>query len=236
MSETPPDPLPPDLLALLGAERDAADLPSPGVEDALARVMQSVRVPLAASAAIAPPAAPVPAAGTLVKRGLLALAFGAGVSAGAIGHAVLRPAAPGPERVVERVVERRVEVPGPERVVERRVEVPVAAPAVPPAAPATPLAAPRAAAPVETSAVERGLIDQARNALVRGNPEAALRAVRDHERRFPRGGLDEERDSLRVQALAAAGQGAEARVRAAEFHRRHPGSLLGAAVDRAVAP
>jgi hypothetical protein len=93
----------------------------------------------------------------------------------------------------------------------------------------------RAAPGIDTAAAERALIDQARNALVRANPEAALRAVREHEQRFPRGALDEERDGLRVQALAAAGRGDEARARAAEFHRRHPGSLLGTSVDRAVA-
>lgn len=227
MSGTPPEPLPPDLLALLDAERDVPEVPADEVERALTRVLRTVQPPV-----VAPPAPPAAGAavGSLLKRGALALAFATGVAVGAGGHAVLRPSPP----PIVRVVERRVEVPGPERVVERRVEVPVAAPTVVAPSAVAPSGA-RTAPGIDTAAAERALIDQARNALVRANPEAALRAVREHEQRFPRGALDEERDGLRVQALAAAGRGDEARARAAEFHRRHPGSLLGASVDRAVA-
>ena len=239
MSDAPPDPLPPDLASLLRAERDALAASAPDVERALSRVLATV-----GAAPVAPPthgAAPTASASVTgvgaLSKALVALTFAAGVGVGAAGHAVLRRPVAGPERVVVRTVEV-------ERVVERRVEVPALAPVAAPTPPAAPPAespppparAPSPAAPVDTSAAERALIDQARNALVRGSPDGALRAVREHERRFPHGALDEERDSLRVQALAAAGQAGEAASRAAEFHRRHPHSLLGATVDRAIAP
>ncbi|MFO0602467.1 MAG: hypothetical protein U0324_04795 [Polyangiales bacterium] len=54
-----------------------------------------------------------------------------------------------------------------------------------------------------------------------------------HARRFPRGRLAPEREALRVECLAARGERAAAEAARTAFHRRFPGSVLGAAVDRA---
>jgi hypothetical protein len=52
---------------------------------------------------------------------------------------------------------------------------------------------------------ERTLISKATTALRASEPAAALTALAEHHRRFPRGELSEEREGLRVHALLAAG-------------------------------
>lgn len=245
MSLEPPEPLPPDLAALLDDER-ARPMPPELDPDALLRALTAdlrldapdappADAPVAPGPAGAgPPAATTAGFGALKAAGLAAT-FALGVAAGAGGHAALRR----PERVV---VERVVRVP-----VERRVEVP-AAPAVeataapPPAAPAVaaPPSPPRPhAAPEDapSNALEReiALIDQATAALARDNHAAALASTREHLRRFPDGAMSEDRERLWIDALARSGRRDEARARAAEFFRRFPDSVHRARVERVVA-
>jgi hypothetical protein len=80
-------------------------------------------------------------------------------------------------------------------------------------------------------AAERILLETARTALERSDPSHALEALQRHQERFPRGQLREERESLRIGALVAAGRVEEARVKTDEFHRSFPGSLQAAALD-----
>lgn len=75
---------------------------------------------------------------------------------------------------------------------------------------------------------ERALVTQARTALARGDAAASLDALDRHAATFPRGRLAEERDALRVTALARLGRRDEARAAAATFATRYPKSpLLG---------
>jgi outer membrane protein assembly factor BamD (BamD/ComL family) len=74
----------------------------------------------------------------------------------------------------------------------------------------------------------------ARTALGRGHTDLALAALRRHTRAYPNGQLAEERDGLLVQALVAKGEFAQARQRAARFHRQHPHSLFWPVVDEAL--
>ena len=60
-------------------------------------------------------------------------------------------------------------------------------------------------------------MDIARAALARGKAAEARQALERHKRQFPTGQLVEERQALWVQALAAAGQGDEARNTAEQF-------------------
>ncbi len=83
------------------------------------------------------------------------------------------------------------------------------------------------------AAVERRLLERARTALARGQWTSALSAVRAHETRFPRGRLIEEREAIAIQALAASGEGNEARRRAGAFHARFPRSLFSGVIERA---
>jgi hypothetical protein len=80
---------------------------------------------------------------------------------------------------------------------------------------------------------ERDLLEAARTALGRGDAAGALRQLGLHVVRYPAGRLVEEREALRVEALAAAGDRERARAAALEFRRRFPASLFGPAVLRA---
>jgi hypothetical protein len=62
-----------------------------------------------------------------------------------------------------------------------------------------------------------------------------MAALSQHDRSFPSGLLQEEREALTIRALVLLGRVGEARSRALEFHARYPGSLMAPAVDRAVA-
>jgi hypothetical protein len=81
---------------------------------------------------------------------------------------------------------------------------------------------------------ERTIVERARSALVRGDGEAALVAVAQHEREFSRGQLAEEREVLAVQALVTAGRIQEAAERGARFRKAFPNSLLLPIVDQAL--
>jgi hypothetical protein len=87
----------------------------------------------------------------------------------------------------------------------------------------------------DTLAAERAIIDVARRAVGSGDGAAAMAALSRHERSFPSGLLQEEREALTIRALVLLGDMAEARSRATQFHARYPGSLMAPAVDRAVA-
>jgi hypothetical protein len=133
--------------------------------------------------------------------------------------------------------------------VDRAVPVVVASPAsaaaTAPAAPASPAldadalpsasASARAtAAPLDAGAAlaaESALLDVARTALARGEPDHALAAVGRHAAQFPHGVLAEEREALAVKALAQEGRGADARARADRFRARYPESLFSTAID-----
>ncbi len=84
-------------------------------------------------------------------------------------------------------------------------------------------------------AIERRLLDEARQDLARGEPQAGLAPLDRHAKRFPKGILTEEREALAVRLLAALGQGDAATSRAENFHRRFPNSLFTPAVDNAIA-
>jgi hypothetical protein len=84
-------------------------------------------------------------------------------------------------------------------------------------------------------ALERRLLDEARQALARGEPQTGLAPLDRHAKRFPKGVLTEEREALAVRLLAALDQSDAATARAENFHRRFPNSLFTPAVDNAIA-
>jgi hypothetical protein len=77
-----------------------------------------------------------------------------------------------------------------------------------------------------TLTAERALLDRARAFLEQGDAPAALRATREHERRFASGMLAQEREAIAIRALLILDQTREARVRLEQFRARHPGSVL----------
>jgi hypothetical protein len=227
MNRNEPPALPRDIQALLDVERASTDDYS-----ALKSVVRSqIAARLAATTPAKPPAprgggAPSP---TMVGKLLVpALTFAMGVGTGVISQKHLEPTP-----VVQAAP----------------LSVPVTAPVTPNPPPVAPVDAPvppaprklqlrpkpEAVAPVaDTSlAAENAILERARVALGRGEGGLALVAIDAHRRDFPRGRLAEEREALRVQALAGSGRTAEAKATAVAFHKDFPDSLFGAAVDAA---
>jgi hypothetical protein len=143
---------------------------------------------------------------------------------------------------------------------EERLPAPASPPAAPPS-PATPAGAPGPAPAAATGAraespaaqperaprveprererdrglgAERALIEQARTALAREKYTAAVEALERHAREFPGGELEEERESLQIQALVGLERFDQARKAAARFRRRFPRSIFTAVVDEAL--
>lgn len=80
------------------------------------------------------------------------------------------------------------------------------------------------APPLLDSAQDASLLQEARG-LVASNPARALTLTRDHELHFPNSALTEERQALRIEALARLGRHAEAARELAVFDQRFPRSI-----------
>ncbi|MDF2692624.1 MAG: hypothetical protein K0S65_1007 [Labilithrix sp.] len=89
--------------------------------------------------------------------------------------------------------------------------------------------------PAGDLAEEYRLIERARAGIESKDPAGALRSVHEYEERFPKGQLNQECESLHIQALVLAGRIDEARERAATFQARFPNGLLLPSVARAIA-
>jgi len=152
-----------------------------------------------------------------------------GGALGAAGHAYVAKSAP---------PARPPAVPALPRTSATPPSAPELAPG--PALPAAPSAsaAPEASAPRQdrprsggSLRAERLLLETASAALMRGDPRAAIVALRQHARQFPAGDLAEEREVLLVKALAAAGDHSAAEQRAKDFKKRFPDSMQEPSVN-----
>jgi hypothetical protein len=92
--------------------------------------------------------------------------------------------------------------------------------------PGTPQRADRAVSARESYGAELKLLQRAQAAYASGNLSQALTLVAQHGRRFPSGRLAEEREALRVRALANAGRTQEADRAAKAFATRFPRSVF----------
>ena len=210
------EPLSEELFKTLETER--ARPPAPA--DQLARLASRLDTTFAAAVPAAAAAAAGVAGGVGAKLALVAL----GLAVGAIGGAQLQAHfGAAREVIVERVVERVVEK-------EVRVEVPVRVQA-PTTAPTPRVVEEVPRAPME---LERLLVEQATSALGRGQGGDALAAVEEHARRFPKGQLVEERESVAIRALVLLNRKPEALARAERFRIAFPDSLLLEVVNEAV--
>lgn len=169
----------------------------------------------------------------------LALAIGA-IAGVAIDRAILAASpAPAPPLVVTTSVP-----PAAVSVTTAAPEgVPVSLlPSAPPATPeprssASSTPAPEAAVATVSArglGAERALLDVARSALARGEPQEALEAADRHERQYGDGALIEEREAIAIKSLVALGRRDEARKRAVVFERRFPNGLMLRAVKASV--
>jgi hypothetical protein len=125
--------------------------------------------------------------------------------------------------------------------------------AVPPAVTVTQAAAPSddnvAVAPAVTStearsaaarrdslAEEVSILSRAETELHAGRPGNALALLDEHQRKFPRGALTQERIAARIHALCALGRVSEAEAALSRLRRVSPGSLHEATAREACAP
>jgi hypothetical protein len=104
-----------------------------------------------------------------------------------------------------------------------------------PATPSTPASPPRhvatrRASTTDSAREELSLLGRARASVAREDFATALRLVAEHARRFRDGRLAEEREALRIKALAGLGRMEEAVRGAVEFGVRFPHSVLLPAV------
>jgi hypothetical protein len=91
---------------------------------------------------------------------------------------------------------------------------------------------PRSLTRADAVHAELRLLARARAAVVREDFAAALPLLAEHARRFRKGRLAEEREALRVKALAGLGRDRDAARAAAAFEARFPRSPLVSAVNR----
>jgi TolA-binding protein len=76
------------------------------------------------------------------------------------------------------------------------------------------------------SSEELAQLDKARRAVATGDFRAALQVIEKHARSFPKSQLGEEREALRVRALAGAGHSKKAGQAARDFESSYPKSVL----------
>lgn len=210
--------LPPDLAALIAAERAAPTASS------------AVRLAIRAKVATAVAGAPLGMAATGLGIGkviaIVALTIGAGTAAivGAKAH--------GTHPEVARQTPATVIAPHAEAVPQPLEEQPAAQPlmvqATPPVARSRPVAH-----PVTASQAER--IKQAWNALSTGDPTEALVIVDRDNAEHPTGALSEERDAVQIVALARLGRFEDARLVADRFRLRYPSSIHLELIARSLA-
>jgi TolA-binding protein len=245
------EPVPDKLRALFDEEKAGGEPPRDLRERVLLRLAGTFAVgagggmsPTAGTDGSHAPASPavtqisrLATAGRLVRA---AVVFTTGAAAGAGGYHVAERshrAVPAPAPIAAPA--RRQEAPAPPD-----VPTPLPAPEPVPAASSAPTR-PRTLGPVQTNreaqnrtddalAAERSLVEMARAALTRGEPERAVATLRRHARQFPNGELTEEREGLLVQALVGAQKYDQARDRAEQFKKRYPRSLFAPVVDQAI--
>jgi hypothetical protein len=202
--------LPEDLQDLLEAERDI-DVPAPAERQRMfSRLEPLLIVPIALAAGASSAATAADATGSAAVSFLKGKVTAAVVSAalvggavGATGHAYLASPDPRPTSTPSVSAPR----PAPANVTPDPARSTTPAPAaVGSAAAAAPLlSGGRQERPAVAGSLraERLLLEAASAALMRGDPESAIPALRKHAQRFPRGALAEEREALLERALAA---------------------------------
>jgi hypothetical protein len=139
---------------------------------------------------------------------------------GRTGASVAPPAAPAPAAVVAVTTIPSSAIPAP---IEE----------APPPSTVTPPTRMRRAS---TDRSELRLLSRARTAVARAEFAAALPLIVEHARRFRDSQLAEEREALRVGALAGLGRNEDAHHAATAFGARFPHSVLVPAVNQLSAP
>lgn len=186
-----------------------------------ARLLARARATIAADIAAAAPA-PFSRATWLMRWGRLAAA-----AAGVLVFAAAAAAATLGARAVYIRNHGAAIRPAPRAVAPAPVaSAPLDAPEAPPVPDVAPRARRRPLRPQESYAAELALLQRAQFAYAGHDFAGALVLVGAHARQFPHGHLTEEREALRVRALAGAGRRDEACRDLAGLARRFPHSVV----------
>lgn len=228
------DALPDDVRAILRAERARTEVPDEArrrLADRLAGSVPGFEPPHAPEPTGTPPSGAGAFTAPLTTKALLVLLALAAGGAAALKGGEDRSSVEARAKATAAAAQESASHAKP--VV---VEEPVVARAEPEPGPAADVTAPKVAPlalqvpPSLTKAAslreERRLLDLARDAIVRGEPGEALGPTATHAARFPHGVLAEERDALRIRALARLGRLGEARDLLAHLRTTHPHSFL----------
>jgi hypothetical protein len=156
------------------------------------------------------------------------IALGAGAYAAARSWMNVPPS-DGPARVASIAAPEAAEPPGRAAAAADDAPTPMRALALP--RPRRMVAKPSAVMVRPTNA-ELQLLRAARQDVTQGNYEGALAVIVEHVRGFHNGALVEEREALRVKALAGLGRSQEAQRAAAQFRARFPDSVFLSTFDR----
>jgi hypothetical protein len=212
---TPPPPLSPELEALFGPLREPLPLPPVVVSRVMARAV--------AAAELTPHRRRRVGAGSwwmFAAVGGAVLTLGAGAYAARAW--IHTPAAsPAPAAAAPRLWPS-----------SRRAPRSVAAVVPPPTVAPEPVTRKRNSGRGVTTNAELQLLRTARQDVTRGDHAGALSAIGQHRRRFQNGTLVEEREALRVKALAGLGRAKEAQAAAAAFRTRFPHSVFLSTFER----
>jgi hypothetical protein len=229
MNDLPP--LPDDVRALLERAHKGAPPPPAGAQAAiLAKVTASAALPAA-----------------LALKPVLALAFAAVVAGSVVVAIHARTLANANANVT---VTAKTPAPVPPDVVAPVVAPVVVAPIIEPVAPVAPVApVVPVVAPVASTAKarppsvsdeprpsEEALLEEARDALARGDGDVALAKLEEHAHDYATGKLSEERRALTVVAYGQRGDKARAAASAKAFEHQYPSSLFLETVRAAVQP
>jgi hypothetical protein len=219
------DELPPEIRSLLDHEREIPPVPALVRARALARARAAFEAGTT-HRAHAPWVARPPRIRWAVAAGVT---FAAAAAVGAGAYEVrLRLAQPTVVPITAPIAARPAPVPPPPAVAPAPAPEPVQEEAeLPPVSHVAQAShAPRGGADRE----ELRLLRLARAAVARQDFSSALTLLTEHARRFKDGRLSEEREALRVRALAGLGRTEEARHAAERFQARFPRSVLLPAV------
>lgn len=226
MSASAP-PLPPEVAGLLDHERDVPPVAAAVRARVIARAQAASAARHVTSSWTAGGRAPARFVGAprirwAVAAGLVCVA---GAAVGAAAYEIRA-------RVIDETVDGRPAAPPVAIVATKPTALPPEAPiADMPSAPTDTRAMPRLSR-ADAARAELRLLRQARAAVAREDYAAAMPPIAEHVRRFKDGRLAEEREALRVKALAGLGRTDDAQRAAATFRARFPRSVLLSAVGR----
>ena len=217
------DAIPDDVQALLRVERTRLDVPDDARARLAGRLASAVPGfgPAHVPALSAAPASGAGAAAAL-KAVALVLALGA---AGAVSIGTMAPSARPALGRPPVTTTGRVLAPHAPRVTVERPDVTRSSIAPNGSSPVVAAPVPPVTA-IESLREERRLLDGARDAIAGGEPERALGLTASYSAGFPHGVLAEERDALRIRALAHLGRKEEARALLERMRAAHPQSFL----------